>query len=82
MDDRYHYPSLQPVYTIGIKLNLITTKKHLQSFASSFLYFLIIIIGNATVVDVTLRLNFETDIAQTKEGVVQLYTSSLFFVCC
>ena len=61
------------LYTIGIKLNLITTKKHLQSFASSFLYFLIIIIGNATVVDVTLRLNFETDIAQTKEGVVQFF---------
>ena len=41
------------------------------SFASSFLYFLIIIISNATVVDVTLRHNFETDIAQTKKGVVQ-----------
>ena len=37
------------------------------SFASSFFYFPIIIISNASGLDGTLRHNFETDIAQTKK---------------
>ena len=41
------------------------------SFASSFLYFLIIIISNASGLDGTFKTQFETDIAQTKKGVVQ-----------